>query len=97
MGGTAEGWQPPGNRADPGALTDLQRLADAGHIKLLTAWCSELGYFSTADGGHFHGQGSVHLPATFEVLPRPGEGVTPEMPPPLTFSIPLDKTQSGRS
>lgn len=85
----ADQWKPPGNQAPGDVYAQLQAIADAGHIKLTKAWCSELGYYDVSDPGHFHGQGSIHLPVAFVMTPDPGEGVTCQMPPPIVFKLPL--------
>lgn len=78
----------PGNRAPGEVYAALQALADAGHIDLLTIWCSESGSMPNGEG-HFHGDGAVHLPETFAMRPAPGEGVETEVPPPHTFTLPI--------
>lgn len=79
----------PGNRMPMEVYETLQGLADKGYIKMLTAWCSEIGSFDADEGGHFHGQGAIHLAETFAMVPPPGEGVKCEMPPPYEFKIPM--------
>lgn len=81
-------YEAPGNRAPAEVYAALQTLADAGHITLLTVWCSEVGSMPNGEG-HFHGQGAVHLPETFAMNPLPGEGVITEIPPPVRFTLPL--------
>lgn len=87
---------PPGNRAPHEVYEALQALADAGHIKMRTAWCSEIGSFDADGPGHFHGSGAVHLPEVFEMVPAPGEGVECEMPPPYEFRLPIAAPKTGR-
>lgn len=77
-----------GNQAVPAAYAALQSLADAGHIRMLTVWCSELGSMP-AEPGHFHGQGATHLPETFAVVPAPGDGWELKRPEPIVFDLRL--------
>jgi hypothetical protein len=77
-----------GHRAPDEVYEALQRLADAGHIELVTVWCSEQGS-QPASPGHFHGRGAVHLPELFRMVPSPGEGVELLVSEPYTFTLPL--------
>jgi len=80
-----------GSAADGEAYRRLQEMVDNGWIKLLTVWCSEKG--SLPADGHFCGAGTDHLPETFEILPRPGDGWALERPRPVVFTLPLGESK----